>query len=74
MPLVSALSLSLTPICFSLQFNISNFTNAQTFAFSRCDFLNYKRNMICHKCNGERPKQEISAEYEERLWESPRER
>ncbi|XP_038878457.1 zinc finger protein VAR3, chloroplastic [Benincasa hispida] len=39
-----------------------------------CDFLNYRGNMSCRKCNVERPKQKISAEYEEQLWESPRER
>lgn len=30
--------------------------------------------MSCRKCNVERPKQEISAEYTEQLWKSPRER
>lgn len=39
-----------------------------------CDFLNYRGNMSCRKCNVERPKQEISAEYTEQLWKSPRER
>ncbi|XP_023004493.1 zinc finger protein VAR3, chloroplastic-like isoform X2 [Cucurbita maxima] len=32
------------------------------------------RNMMCRNCNCERPKQEISAENQERLWESPTER
>ena len=35
--------------------------------------MNFRGNMSCRKCNAERPEQEISDEYEEQLWESPRE-
>ncbi|KGN63880.1 zinc finger protein VAR3, chloroplastic [Cucumis sativus] len=38
-----------------------------------CAYVNFRGNMSCRKCNAERPEQEISDEYEEQLWESPRE-
>lgn len=77
MPLVSSLSHThsqVTTICCVLPIYRSTDAKTSAFSISRCDFLNYRRNMSCRKCNGERPKQEISSEYEDQLWESPRER
>lgn len=67
---------SLAPICFDFGISLSSYKsiNAKAFAFCRCDFFNYRRNMMCRNCNCERPRQEISAEYQEHLWESPTER
>ena len=72
-----SLSLSLsfahthTHSSFQISILTEDFINTWV-AFCRCDFLNYRKNMVCLKCNCERPKEAAAAsEYEEQLWKRP---
>lgn len=57
----------------SLSLSLIGMTCIHKFEFflCRCNFLNYRRNMVCLKCNCKRPKDD-AAQYEDQMWRKPK--